>query len=134
MAEVQEADVERVAGEMVKVVEAIRQRAPNARVIMIDYLLIIGAASRAGSAELPMASEQLEQCRAIGRRVDRAFAMTAERTGVELLKASELSVDHALGSPESWITPYPARSDAPMPFHPTLDGMQAIADALYKML
>ena len=134
VAEVTDADVERVTGEMVKVVEAVRERAPNARVILVDYLLILGVDTRAGSTETPLPIEQLEQCRAIGRHVDRAFARAAERTGAELLKASELSVDHALGASESWITPYAATADAPMPFHPTLAGMEAIADALYKLI
>ena len=132
--EVTDADVARVTGEMIKVVEAVKERAVNARIILVDYLLIFDTDSRAASTETPLPVEQLEQCRAIGRAVDRAFVQTAERTGVELLKASELSVGHALGSSDSWITPYSQAADAPMPFHPTLTGMQAIADALYKLV
>ncbi|SHN46695.1 SGNH/GDSL hydrolase family protein [Cryptosporangium aurantiacum] len=114
-----------------QVVEAVRTRAPGARVVLVDYLTILD--EKAPPA--PFTEAQHKALRALGRRVSGAFAVAAQATGADLVKASELSVGHGVGSPEPWVNGFvasPRRAAAA--FHPNAAGMRAIADELVRRL
>jgi lysophospholipase L1-like esterase len=71
--------------------------------------------------------------RNVGRRLDEAIATAARNTSADLVQASALSADHALGSSDPWVTGF-RPSMRPMPFHPNAEGMRAVAGALYQLL
>lgn len=121
-------DVERATAGLVRIVEGVRMRAPGARVVLVDYLTLLGEHVRPGGAA-PFASAELHGLRRVADRLESAFAAAAECTGVDLVRASALSLGHGLGSPDPWVTGFGLRRGA-APFHPNARGMRAVADAI----
>jgi lysophospholipase L1-like esterase len=127
-----EAAVEGAASGLVRVVETARARAPRARVVLVDYLTVLGPDTRTGPA-VPLSADEITAFRRVADRLAQAFATAARRTGADLLQASALSADHALGSAEPWVTAF-RPSPRHVPFHPCAEGMRAVADALYRLV
>lgn len=108
-------DVGKAADGLARVVAAARVRAPRARVVLVDYLTVVGA-DTIPSAVTPLTVSEIAALRHTVISWG-AFAEAAERTGAELVQASALSRGHGLGSPEPWVTGFrPALSGAA--FHP----------------
>jgi lysophospholipase L1-like esterase len=127
-----DAAIARVTQGMVDIVDQIRERAPNARVVLVDYLTLIGPQTVA-SRELPLSPDQLAHLRQVGLILDSAFAEAATRAGADLARASEASQDHAIGSAEPWVVGF-RRNAGAAPFHPNADGMRAVADIVAKLV
>jgi lysophospholipase L1-like esterase len=125
-------DVERAAGGLVRIVEAARLRAPGARVVLVDYLTLLGEHVRPGGA-VPFGPAELAGLRRIAARLAGAFATAAERTGADLVRASALSAGHGLGSAEPWVTGFGLGRDAAA-FHPNARGMRAVAGAIADLV
>jgi len=130
--EVTDGDVERAAAGLARIVDALRSRAPGARVVLVDYLTVLGADTRPGR-EAPFRAAELDRFRRIAARLDVAFASAAGRTGADLVRVSALSAGHGVGSAEPWVTGYRPGGGA-APFHPNAAGMRAVADALADLL
>ena len=127
-----EADFAAAAGGLARVVETARLWAPRARVVLVDYLTVIGPDTPAvPSTRLTPA--QLAQFREIGERLAGAFADAATRTGADLVAVSALSVGHAVGSRDPWVCGY-VHPLSPATFHPNAAGMRAVADAVFERL
>lgn len=110
--------------------EAARTRAPHARVVLVDYLTVLGEATTPAASTLADL-DQVLAFRRLGEQLDTAFAEAAARTGADLVRASALSVDHVLGSAEPWVTGFRPLMK-PVPFHPNARGMRAVADAVHS--
>ena len=125
-----------VRASLTAVVEAVRRRAPDARVVLVDYLTVLGTDATPSVTGLTAA--QIEQGRAIATGLAEATAGAATTTaGAELLAVSEPNAGHGVGAPEPWITgvelglPW---TGGALPFHPTLAGMVAVAERLVALL
>jgi hypothetical protein len=121
-------------GKLAGLVTAVRERAPRARVVLVDYLTVVPARV---TAALPMSEEHRLLCAGIGRRLAEATAAAARAAGAELVAVSEVSRDHAVGAAEPWVTGWefgdlPAGGIAP--YHPNGAGMRAAADLLVARL
>jgi lysophospholipase L1-like esterase len=128
-----EREIERAASGLARIVEEVRARAPRARVLLVDYLTVFGADTMP-SQEVPLAPETIEGFRRVGRAVDEAFARAAEHSAAELVKISELSAAHAVGSPEPWVVGFAPTFRGITAFHPNAAGMAAVAGAIEKHL
>ncbi len=120
---------EALTGLLARVVAAVRRRAPRARIVLVDYLTVLGPGSR--SSVVDFAPAELAAFRALQDALERAFRNAAARSGAELVAVSELSRDHAVGSAVPWVedfVPDPRRTVGS--FHPTLAGMAAVAELL----
>lgn len=129
-----DAAVTAAAEGLVRIVEETRRRAPDARVVLVDYLTVLDEGT-AASGTAPFTSAEITDLLAIQGAIARAFADAAESTGADLLRASALSTGHALGASEPWVQPFhadPLRTGAS--FHPDRAGMTAIARALEELL
>jgi lysophospholipase L1-like esterase len=118
-----------VSDSLARVVSQVRRRAPAVRVILVDYLTLVGA-DAAPSARLPLSSGQLSQVRQTAAALAEAFARAAARSGADLIPASAASAGHGVGSAEPWVTGFqlgnPWRG-GPVAYHPNLAGMTAVA-------
>jgi lysophospholipase L1-like esterase len=123
-----EADLERTAAALVRIVDEVRRRAPAARVVLVDYLPVLGPETRP-TPDAPFSPDQIARFRALAQRIAEVFARAAERTGADLLAASA-EEGHALGSTEPWVTGAHGRP----PFHPNAAGMRAVAERLERLL
>ena len=129
-------DVEGAAANLARVVDAVRGRTPGARILLVDYLTVIGPDTR-GSREAPFDQPALDGLSRLADQVCEVFEVAASRSGAELVRMGERSRGHALGSTDPWVTGLPdqlRRLRTLAPFHPNAAGMRAVADAVAEYL
>lgn len=107
----------------------VRQRAPRARVMFVDYLTLLPPA---GQDAAPLSGVDAALGRRIAATLERLTAEAAAETGCELVRAADASRGHHAWSADPWATkptryglPIPGR---PFPAHPNAAGMRAVAD------
>jgi len=126
-----------VTDSLTTVVERIRDRAPDSRIILVDYLTLVGPSTRA-RLDVPLNEEQLPSVAMMADGLAAAFAKAAAAAGADLIAASAASRDHAIGSPESWTTGFTLRPPGLLrgvvPYHPNAAGMRAVADLVLDTL
>jgi GDSL-like Lipase/Acylhydrolase family len=109
---------------------AVRQRAPQARVMFVDYLTLLPAA---GVPAAPLSAEDTELGRLVATRLEEATAEAAQATGCAVVRAGQASREHHAWSSDPWTVaagwPLPWR---PAPFHPNAAGMRAVADLITR--
>ncbi|HEU4363488.1 MAG TPA: SGNH/GDSL hydrolase family protein [Mycobacterium sp.] len=107
---------------------AVRERAPQARVLFIDYLTLLPPA---GTRAAPLADADADLARYLAGRLEECTAVAAATTGCELVGAGRASREHHPWSARPWTVgagwPLPWR---PAPFHPNAAGMRAVADLI----
>ena len=131
-----EAAYQAVADSLVSVIEGVRERAPGARILLVDYLSLVGPTTRP-RLDVPLNEEQLPSVAMMADGLAAAFAKAAASTGVELIAASAASQDHAIGSAEPWTTGFTLRPPSlggVVPYHPNAAGMRAVADLVVQAL
>ncbi|AEV71881.1 hypothetical protein MycrhN_1258 [Mycolicibacterium rhodesiae NBB3] len=114
-----------VGRSLTNVGRTVRQRAPGARVLFVDYLTLLPP----DGAAPPLSESDVATGRHVADELARATAEAAVATGCELVPAAEHSLDHHAWSAQPWTTrfglPLPWR---PAPLHPNAAGMRAVAD------
>lgn len=128
-------DVERTAANLVRVVRAVRRRTAGARVVLVDYLTVLGAAEH--SSEAPFDQRTAELVRNLGDRVAEVFSRATSLSDADLVRVSERSHEHGVGSADPWVRGLPERLGHclhAVPYHPNAAGMRAITDAIVEHL
>lgn len=126
--------VAEAAAGLVEIARRVRRRAPQARVLLVDYLTIIGGHT-APAAEVPLDPAEIAAFRRIQSGLETAFAVAADASRAELVRISAISRGHALGSAEPWVNPFiPDLRTTLGSFHPNAAGMTAVADELARHL
>jgi lysophospholipase L1-like esterase len=119
----------------VRIIDAVKAKAPKARIFLVEYLAIFGPESREAEDQ-PLGTEKVEKYKEMAAELVRAYREAAEKSleRVEVVPVSDLSEGHALGSKEPWMTGYTAellmRGGAP--YHPNAAGHRAVADELLR--
>jgi lysophospholipase L1-like esterase len=125
-----------VTDSLVTVVERVRERSPNARVLLVDYLTLVGPSTRP-RLDVPLNEEQLPSIAMMADGLAGAFAKAAATTGADLVAASTAGREHAIGSPEPWTTGFSLRPPSFggfVSYHPNAAGMRAVADLVVQTL
>lgn len=123
-----DADGAALVSSLVAIVDEVRRRAPGARVLLVDYLTLIGGTP---AADLPFPHGETEAMRQTERRLQESTRRAADQSGADLVAVSQTSRTHGIASPEPWVAgwgfwvPWSGR---PLPFHPTAVGMRHIAE------
>ncbi|HET6739793.1 MAG TPA: hypothetical protein VFH76_12690, partial [Kribbella sp.] len=131
-----EASYQTVADSLTTVVERVRERSPEARILLVDYLSLVGPATRP-RRDVPLNEEQLPSIAMMADGLAGAFAKAAAATGADLIAASAASRDHAIGSSEPWTTGFtmlPPNLGGIVSYHPNAAGMRAVADLVLDTL
>lgn len=120
--------LDQLADSLQAVGEALRSRAPKARIMFVDYLTLLPPA---GVPAPPLPVEMAVLGRHVAERLAGLTAVAAAATGCEVVSAAEASRDHHAWSADPWTIgagwPIPRR---PQPFHPNAAGMRAVADLI----
>lgn len=127
-------DVEAMARGLIRIVNEVRNRASGARVILVDYLTVLDESTE-HDPESPFSAAETASLLRIRDGIARGYEIAATRSGAELLRASELSTDHGLGSADPWVFGFqPSLEKTAASFHPNGVGMAAIAGELVRLL
>ncbi|MFC9691223.1 SGNH/GDSL hydrolase family protein [Kribbella sp. NPDC056951] len=125
------------ADSLATVVENVRERSPKARILLVDYLTLVGPSTRP-RLDVPLNEEQLPSVAIMADGLATAFAKAAAATGADLIAASAASREHAIGSAEPWTTGFTLRPPGILggfvPYHPNAAGMRAVADLIINHL
>lgn len=125
--------VDAVADGLARIVAETRVRASHARVVLVDYLTVLDPESR--SATVGFTGHELAALRDLADALELAYRRAADRSGAELVAASDLSRGHGVGSAEPWVNDFiPEARRTAGSFHPNADGMAAVAAALVARL
>ena len=125
--------VERAADGLAAIVAAVAERVPRARILLVDYLTIVGPGTRPSDA-VPFTQEELERFRSTAAQLVAAFQRAEQRSVAELVRVSELSQSHALDAREPWVNGLRPFRELSSSFHPNAPGMRAVADAVLRHL
>jgi len=117
---------------LVSIVTGIRERAPRARVVLVDYLPVFSDSSTPGPS-MPLTTNEIAHFREVASDLSAILAEASSRTGCDLVPASSLQPDHGAGSAAPWVNGLSLRRLASF-FHPNVAGMQAVADRVVTLL
>lgn len=115
------------------IVREVRRRAPDARVILVNYQTVLpdsGTCARLGLAE-----EEVAQMRGIAGKLAEITQAAADASGALLMDAAQLTHGHDVCALDPWINGmHPPDGLLGAPLHPTLEGMAAVAQGLNVLL
>ncbi|BBY27795.1 SGNH/GDSL hydrolase family protein [Mycolicibacterium sediminis] len=127
-----DAALDRVPTALAAVGRALRAKAPDARILFVDYLTLLPPA---GTPAPPLSDTHADTGRRIADTLKRHTETAAADTGCEVVHVADASVDHHAWSADPWTTrvglPLPGR---PAPLHPNAAGMRAVADLVVAAL
>lgn len=120
--------------QMMKVAEEIKQRAPNAILVFVDYATVLPAQGQCET--MPMATTAADSARRIAKNLKDITERVAAANKALLMKASDMTSQHHVCATEKWMRGYPdAKWDfETIPYHPTVESMTAIASELEDLL
>ncbi|CAN7516175.1 SGNH/GDSL hydrolase family protein [Phenylobacterium sp. LjRoot225] len=123
-----------VEANMGRIAAEVRRRAPDAQLVFVEYLTVLPPDGTCKAT--PLTEAQADAARQVARRLSQITARAAKAGGAERIAAATLSKGHDACAKDAWTNGYP-RPGAPvkgMFYHPNLEGMTAIADALDRRL
>lgn len=127
-----EADYARTEENLRLIARTVKQRAPGARLIFIQYVRLVPDTACSG---LKLSSGGAAITRSIGQRLAKLTARAAEAEGAEVLAADRLSVGHTPCAKHPWSAgPQPTGPAANAPWHPNMAGHAALAEALARQV
>ncbi|KAI1099396.1 SGNH hydrolase [Jackrogersella minutella] len=132
----EELDVDGLAARYGGVLDAIHAKAPEAQVLVVEYLTMLGTHTRPGK-DVPFGEERVAHHKAVGARLLEATAKAVEgrEDWCHVVSVGEPSEDHAVGSPEPWVSGFTWKLFyAGGAYHPRAEGMRAVAELIYKKL
>jgi lysophospholipase L1-like esterase len=119
-----------------KVIDRIREIAPNARIFLVDYVAVFGDSTQPGR-DTTLSMEKVKHYREQAAALAKAYRAAAEaRNGVKLVEMSKKSVGHELGTADAWVIGFDLEMflKGLAPYHPNLAAHVAIARELYRMI
>lgn len=127
-------DYKGLEARMMAIAAQVRARAPKAKLIFVTYAAVLPPEGLC--AATPVSAQQAKASRAIARTLDAITANVAAASGAALLDAASITRDHHACAAEPWMQGYVPEPDwvRAVPYHPTREGMTAIAQALDGML
>ncbi|GAA4009380.1 SGNH/GDSL hydrolase family protein [Allokutzneria multivorans] len=106
------------------VVTAVRQKAPRAKVLLVNYLTVV---SRTACTGVPLTQAQVDFERSVAQRL----AAATRRAGAPVVDAAGASAAHDACSASPWMEKYqPGGGRAG--YHPNLAGMTAVAELVVR--
>lgn len=129
---------EDVVERFLEVIDKVKERAPKARILLVEYFTLFGVDAREGVQGL--SKEQVERHRAVAAILGEAYKMAAEKRDdcCSVVRVAEASGGHGIGSKKPWVEGFGFglgliwRREAP--YHPNETGMKAVADILFGEL
>jgi lysophospholipase L1-like esterase len=116
--------------------DAVRERAPQARIVIIDYATLLPQSGQ-GCDQSPLSREQSKYFLDVAHQLQLITKSAAQHGGAELVEMSKYSRHHDACSSEPWVSGWDVSKilgGGPGPWHPNAAGVQATADLLIAHL
>ncbi|HYD50847.1 MAG TPA: SGNH/GDSL hydrolase family protein [Terriglobales bacterium] len=125
---------ERLGANLRQIAQEVTRRAPQARLVFVDYVTVLP--DRGACRAAPLAPEAAAFARNTARRLAELTANAARSVNADVIRASRLSKDHHACSADPWATGFVSKEGMfePAPYHPNLAGMTAIAKKIDRQL
>lgn len=120
----------RLEADMQAIAAQVKARAPNARLVFVQYLAMV---PKAACADVPLTPQAAQTARAIAARLAQITARVARANGATLFDGDRIAARHMpCGADEDWVAAWPAnfKPGDTFPWHPTRAGHAAIARQL----
>jgi lysophospholipase L1-like esterase len=117
------------------VLQGIRERAPSARILVVNYAAILPDSGPGCWPQIPMTEGDVPYVRAKQKELNQMLADQAAANGAELVDWYTASIGHDACQPPviRWVEPFvPANAAAPL--HPNLIGMMGASELLTAAL
>ena len=116
------------------VVAAVRARAPQARIVFVEYPAVLPATGLC--ARTPMTGDEADMLRTTAARLVAITDAVAQAEKVDVVRFSVRSAGHDACAADPWIAGYVdgAGQRERVPYHPNLEGMTAVADDVVALL
>lgn len=133
-----QSDVERkmaaLPASLDRVIAAVRQRAPSARIILVGYLPAVAAAGPGDCAALPLTPADAARVRDVAVRLAQIIGGAAQRNNTGIVRSTMVGAGHEVCSADPYLAGFhPAANPGwhgPVAYHPNQAGMNRIAAAL----
>jgi len=113
-------------------VAEIRSRAPQATIVLVDYLTILPPDDSPIRSRPDAATA--DWGRSIARRLSETFRAVADVERCEFLPVADASRDHHAWAVEPWTRRFQLSLGGAAPYHPNVAGMRAVATLLGERL
>ena len=117
---------------LTSMVQAVRERAPRARIVLVDYLTVLPQDGKP-CATMPIPQDRQKFLLYVAGELSLATKHTAQHTGADFVAASTASRGHDVCSADPWVTGYDF-SHGFVIMHPNAEGHAAVADAVIRNL
>lgn len=124
--------------ELLDTYRAIRQRAPNARIIVVGYPRLFPTDPSNSYRNLLFAQDQTWM-NAKGDELNEMLARAAREAGVEFVDPTQAFEGHGIGSADPWFNDLSVQANGfspvnPESFHPNAAGQRALAELVQEQL
>ncbi|ALG83662.1 SGNH/GDSL hydrolase family protein [Gordonia phthalatica] len=123
------ADYARLEQSLIRAVDTIKARGPQARIVLVDYTPVV-AVNAPPCELLPLAPWQVDQETQIAREMSAINQRVADRTGALHVVTTQLAPQHSACGPQPWVRGFGKK----MVFHPNAAGKAGIADLVVAEL
>lgn len=124
-------DARRVADRVARAVVVVRERAPEATVLVVGYPQLLPPDTTC--TDVPFATGDYPWARSIEVILHRSLRRAAERTGADFVGTRAASRGHdACAGEAAWVNGHVVRVGEAAPFHPFMEGMRSVAAAVYS--
>jgi lysophospholipase L1-like esterase len=117
-----------VENKIVNVVKAVRERAPQAQVVLVNYVTILPPTGTTTCDDVPLTADEVTWARLLAENLVGATARAAELTGATLVDAATASADHHACAAEPWVLRFTPQAA----YHPNMAGMTAVGDLVIE--
>jgi lysophospholipase L1-like esterase len=117
-------------------ISAVKQRAPHAKVVIVDYASILPQSGQ-GCGTVPLSADQNKYLLSMARELQLATKHAAQRSGADLVEFSKYSRLHNACSDQPWVTGWEfgdVNNGGTGAFHPNTAGVEAAAELLISHL
>lgn len=128
------ADYENTEYHLNIITNAIKEKAPKAVIVLIDYATVLPSTSLC--ALTPMDEKYAIESNYIKEQIEDILERVSVRNSTLLIKASRITENHNVCSEKPWIRAYDSAdwSMLTLPYHPKYEYMLSISDALESVL
>jgi hypothetical protein len=110
---------------LMKIAAEVRRRAPESRLVFVDYLTVLPPDATTPTGVLP--ADVAEWGRAVARRLSGITRDVAAQNGSVFVAASAASANHHAWSSSPWTRRFQFSLRGGAPYHPNAAGMAAVA-------